>query len=168
MFVGSLSSPGSFANCHWPTNGDPARTAYLKDRIPRYQAVLKSWTRPPNKEEVLAFSQQLFNQGLFFDCHEFLEAFWKSAPEPEKTCLQGLIQIAAGLHKLELDPKATPGALELLGKGGEKLSRSPGLLGAIRTASLTEDLSNLRESLSTNRYKAGEVPPVRWADTSGS
>ena len=36
--------------------------------------------------------------GKYFDAHEELEAFWMKATGEEKILLQGLIQIAAGLH----------------------------------------------------------------------
>ena len=41
---------------------------------------------------------ELFNKGEFFDAHEVLEDVWRAAPGPEKKFLQGLTQIAVGLH----------------------------------------------------------------------
>lgn len=40
----------------------------------------------------------LFNSGEFFKAHEVWEEIWLAAEEPEKTFLQGLIQIAAAFH----------------------------------------------------------------------
>ncbi|HEY1865947.1 MAG TPA: DUF309 domain-containing protein [Candidatus Acidoferrales bacterium] len=39
-----------------------------------------------------------FNSGRFFDAHETWEEIWLASPEPEKTFLQGIIQIAAAFH----------------------------------------------------------------------
>src|SRR3984893_11322156 len=39
-----------------------------------------------------------FNSRLFFDAHETWEEIWLVSPEPDKTFLQGIIQIAAAFH----------------------------------------------------------------------
>ena len=39
-----------------------------------------------------------FNTRLFFEAHETWEEIWLASPEPEKTFLQGIIQIAAAFH----------------------------------------------------------------------
>jgi len=40
----------------------------------------------------------LFNSGKFFESHEVWEESWLKALGPEKTFLQGLIQVAAAFH----------------------------------------------------------------------
>jgi uncharacterized protein len=40
----------------------------------------------------------LFNSGEFFKAHEVWEEIWLGATEPDKTFLQGLIQLAAAFH----------------------------------------------------------------------
>ena len=40
----------------------------------------------------------LFNARKFFEAHEVWEELWLVEPEPEKTFLQGLIQVAAACH----------------------------------------------------------------------
>ena len=40
----------------------------------------------------------LFNSGEFFKAHEIWEEIWLAAAEPDKTFLQGLIQLAAAFH----------------------------------------------------------------------
>jgi len=42
---------------------------------------------------------RLFNQHHFFDAHEVLEDVWRAAPAEQKKFLQGLIQLAVGLHQ---------------------------------------------------------------------
>ena len=51
----------------------------------------------PSFEDAVA----LFNRGEFFECHEVLEDLWRPlAPGPEKTFLQGLLQVGVGFHHL--------------------------------------------------------------------
>lgn len=61
----------------------------------------------------------LFNAGLFFECHEYLEDFWRAAREPERTFLHGLVQAAAGCYHLEKGN--LHGARTLIGKAIAKL-----------------------------------------------
>lgn len=43
----------------------------------------------------------LFNEGRFYDAHEVWEDLWRATVDPSlKTCYQGLIQAAVGLHHL--------------------------------------------------------------------
>lgn len=92
---------------------------------------MKSAERKKKFEEGLAH----FNAGKFFEAHEFWEEIWLREPEPEKTFLQGLIQITAAFHHHQ---RGNPdGAESLLASGIVKLLRFPddhhGLaIGAIR------------------------------------
>jgi RimJ/RimL family protein N-acetyltransferase/predicted metal-dependent hydrolase len=42
-----------------------------------------------------------FHSGAFFEAHEHWESVWLTAQEPEKTFLQGLIQVAAAFHHFQ-------------------------------------------------------------------
>src|ERR1035437_2906563 len=42
-----------------------------------------------------------FHSGAFFEAHEHWESVWLAAQEPEKTFLQGLIQVAAAFHHFQ-------------------------------------------------------------------
>jgi hypothetical protein len=62
-----------------------------------------------------------FNGGQYFEAHELWEQAWHELTGDERIFVQGLIQIAAGLHHLE---QRRPGpAAGLLRKGLEKVSR---------------------------------------------
>lgn len=64
-----------------------------------------------------------FNTQEFFEAHEVWEEIWLLEPEPEKTFLQGIIQIAAAFHHY---CRENPGGAEsLLAAGIVKLSRFP-------------------------------------------
>lgn len=84
--------------------------------------------------------------GRYFDAHEELEAFWMKASGDEKILLQGLIQIAAGLHRLKLDPTKTAGASYLLDRGIEKLMKTKDLLVIGTLDALARELKAIRAS----------------------
>jgi hypothetical protein len=64
---------------------------------------------------------ELFDRGAFFEAHEAWEDRWRVLPDgDERIALQGLIQIAAGLHKLFAAAAPEPAA-RLLAKGLAKL-----------------------------------------------
>ena len=73
-------------------------------------------------------ADELAAAGRFFDAHEELESAWKTAGGDAKILLQGVIQLASGLHRLKLDPERTEGALYLFDRGLEKLRKSRALL----------------------------------------
>lgn len=94
----------------------------------------------------LSRADALGAEGRYFDAHEELEAFWMKAGGDEKLLLQGLIQIAAGLHRLKLDPSKTDGAFYLLDRGREKLERTKALLVPETFAALARSLEKIRAS----------------------
>ena len=80
---------------------------------------MKSAQRKKKFEEGLAH----FNSKRFFEAHEFWEEIWLVETEPEKTFLQGLIQITAAFHHRQ---RGNPeGAESLLAAGIVKLLRFP-------------------------------------------
>lgn len=64
-----------------------------------------------------------FNAGQFFEAHEVWEELWLVAREPEKTFLQGLIQVAAAFHHHARENAR--GAKSLLAAGIAKLQGFP-------------------------------------------
>ena len=64
-----------------------------------------------------------FNRGHFFEAHELWEEAWNNAVGEEKRFYQGLVQIAAGYHKLSLAQHN--GARKLLERGNQTLSGFP-------------------------------------------
>ena len=71
--------------------------------------------------EGLELGRAAFNRGEYFLAHELWERVWREASDADRISLQGLIQIAAGLHHLQRH--RTRPATGLLRKGLEKLSR---------------------------------------------
>lgn len=64
-----------------------------------------------------------FNAREFFEAHEVWEEIWLTEGEPERTFLQGLIQIAAAFHHYRRGN--SDGAESLLAAGIVKISRFP-------------------------------------------
>ena len=77
---------------------------------------------------------ELFNRGEFFDAHEVLEDVWRAAPAAEKKFLQGLIQVAVGLHHHSRGNGV--GARSLLARAHKNLSAYPASHGDIDVAAL--------------------------------
>ncbi len=77
---------------------------------------------------------ELFNRGEFFDAHEVLEDVWRAAPAGEKKFLQGLIQVAVGLHHHSRGNRE--GARSLLARAHRNLSAYPARHGGIDLAAL--------------------------------
>jgi uncharacterized protein len=51
-----------------------------------------------HEEELFAHGLELFNTRYFFEAHEAWEEIWLHTAPPEKTFLQGLIQVTAAFH----------------------------------------------------------------------
>ncbi len=78
-----------------------------------------------------------FNQGLFYACHDTLEALWIEAAQPQKTFYQGILQIAVALY--HLGNHNWRGAAILLGEGINRLnSYQPDYGGVDITALITK------------------------------
>ena len=75
---------------------------------------------------------ELFNQRNFFDAHEVLEDVWRAASAPEKKFLQGLIQVAVGLHHFSTGNRV--GARSLLARANRNLAAYPDEYGGLNLA----------------------------------
>jgi predicted metal-dependent hydrolase len=96
-----------------------------------------------------------FNRGDFFEAHERWEDVWRLLPGPDRGFVQGLIQIAAGLHHLQ-NARPSPAA-SLLRKGSNRLSRGPAPPTIdLPIASLLRQIDNLIAEL---KGPAGAPPP---------
>jgi uncharacterized protein len=86
----------------------------------------------------LAEGLEHYHAGEFFAAHESWESLWLVAEEPEKTFLQGLIQVTAAFHHLQRNnPRGTIGLLQgALGR----LERYPTTFGSISVALVCSDI----------------------------
>src|SRR6202011_1612813 len=76
-----------------------------------------------DKDEKFQRGISHFNAQEFFEAHEVWEEIWLVEAEPEKTFLQGIIQIAAAFH--HYCRENAEGTETLLAAGIVKLSRFP-------------------------------------------
>jgi predicted metal-dependent hydrolase len=90
-------------------------------------------------------ADELGAQGRFFEAHEELELAWKAAEGETKILLQGLIQIAAGLHRWSLHPEKTDGAFYLLDRGAQKIRKAAALLADDSADQLESELRAFRK-----------------------
>lgn len=73
-----------------------------------------------NPESTLPLAIELFNRQAFFECHEVLEDLWRPLPPgPEKTLLQGLLQVGVGYYHWQRNNRT--GTKNKLEAGLEKL-----------------------------------------------
>jgi hypothetical protein len=97
----------------------------------------------------------LWNERLFFEVHEVLEAVWKTATGEVRRALQGVIQIAVAFHHLAHGNLR--GARTLLAEGRERLaSVPPGTLPRLDAAALLTATAPLGDHL-------GDAVPPRLA-----
>jgi uncharacterized protein len=104
----------------------------------------------------------LFNSGEFFQAHEAWEEIWLSATEPEKTFLQGLIQLAAAFHHGKRGNLA--GMKSLLEAGLAKLEKFPADCRGIRLAELRLDAKDwLAAAQSSDEKEVRRFPQIQFA-----
>jgi predicted metal-dependent hydrolase len=103
-------------------------------------------------EGALAEGLRLYDAGEFFTAHEAWESVWLGLPEPEKTFLQGLIQVTAAFHHLQRNNPL--GTMLLLQAALRRLDRYPPGFGGISVTLLRRDI---RERLRT--LEAGDPAP---------
>jgi uncharacterized protein len=97
-----------------------------------------------------------FHSGAFFEAHEHWESVWLTAQEPEKTFLQGLIQVAASFHHFQRGNCA--GTISLLRSALRRLDTFPEIFGGIAVAPLRVAARAWLEALETGTQSS--PPPV--------
>ncbi len=97
-----------------------------------------------------------YHSGAFFEAHEHWELVWLRAQEPEKTFLQGLIQIAAAFYHLQRGNCA--GTISLLRSALRRLDRYPGVFAGVLVAPLRVAIRSWLEALEATPQSSR--PPV--------
>jgi len=88
-----------------------------------------------------------FNRGHFFEAHELWEEAWNEAAGDEKRFYQGLVQLAAGYHKLSL--AQYNGARKLLERGQQTLSDFPATYAGIDLTAVREGIVSTLDNFPT-------------------
>jgi len=97
-----------------------------------------------------------FHSGAFFAAHEHWERVWLGAQEPERTFLQGLIQVAASFHHFQRGNCA--GTISLLRSALRRLDGYPQTFAGIAVAPLRAGLRLWLEALEA--IPQSSPPPV--------
>jgi uncharacterized protein len=96
----------------------------------------------------LAEGLRRYDAGEFFTAHEAWETVWLEAQEPDKTFLQGLIQVTAAFHHLQRNNPL--GAARLLHAALRRLERYPEGFGGIAVTVLCCDIRERIQAVSAN------------------
>ena len=81
--------------------------AYMNRQAHRLAAAIRAVERATRRgggrdeRANIATGVAMFNAGLFFECHEFLEAAWRIAPPADRAFYHGVILIAAAFYHYE-------------------------------------------------------------------
>ena len=131
----------------------PAFGAYIRDRLERYDRIMADADR---RHAIRPFARfvQIWNQGLFFEAHEYLETIWQRASGAEHRALKGLIK-AAGVY-VHLENNNPAAARRLAPKAFRQMSDHAGCLGFI---------ANLDVLLDCIQRVAPQPPRLTFAET---
>src|SRR5271167_1325689 len=117
------------------------------------------------KREKFERGLEHFNAREFFEAHEVWEEVWLVEGEPEKTFLQGIIQIAAAFHHYRRGN--TDGAETLLAAGIVKITRFPADHRGLAILDLREDAKWWARALGKMKRPGDEkLPAIRRVDGS--
>jgi uncharacterized protein len=117
------------------------------------------------KEEKFERGLRHFNAREFFEAHEVWEEVWLVEDEPEKTFLQGIIQIAAAFHHYRRGN--TDGAELLLANGIVKITRFPADHRGLAIFDLREEAKLWARALGEMQRPGDErLPAIRSVDGS--
>ncbi|WP_437681632.1 DUF309 domain-containing protein [Sorangium sp. So ce131] len=90
---------------------------------------------------------EAYRAGLFFEAHELWEVRWRDEQDPvRKTFLQGLILVAAALHKLT-KMQSPSGAVRLLNKAHARLAGVPEGTGGVAIGTLRGDIERAASAI---------------------
>ena len=105
----------------------------------------------------LAEGLRRYDKGEFFAAHEAWECKWLESQEPEKTFLQGLIQVTAAFHHLQRNNPL--GTTRLLQAALRRLEPYPARFGGISVILLCNDIRERLQTLNSGEPALGLFPP---------
>ncbi len=104
---------------------------------------------------------EAFNAGQFYEAHEHWEEVWLETPNPEKTFVQGLIQIAAAFHHHSRANRK--GTQNLLAAGLAKIEAFPKVHREIDVEALRAAVRQWLEALNNGQNKeTHEIPQIEF------
>jgi predicted metal-dependent hydrolase len=88
---------------------------------------------------------KLFNDGDYFEAHDYFEEMWANDRSDKKIFYHGLVQVSVGTY--HLSSKNYNGALSQYSKGLEKLEKYPKKYESINLLKFKEEIKNLIEQI---------------------
>lgn len=114
---------------------------------------------PQETAELFQRGIDQFNRQEFFESHKNWEIVWLSAPEPDRTFLQGIIQVAAAMHHYHRGNIA--GARSLLRRGLKKIERFPPDYRCLRLEEIRVACRQWQSFLNAPSAQPPDVPKIR-------
>ncbi len=146
--------------CHLDA-GDAPTIAQLSD-APLVQGSSRAPAVPPSAHHAW-FDRGVatYQSGDYFDAHELWEEMWRDAPPSfDRFFVQGLIQVAAAMHKAFEHNKPAPAA-RLLGRAIDKLADAPPHYRDIDVNRLVADAKRAQDKLADGEMiTSDEVPRI--------
>jgi uncharacterized protein len=106
---------------------------------------------------------ECFNSAQFYEAHEHWEEVWLEIKGPDKSFLQGLIQVAAAFH--HYSRANLTGTRKLLRKGLSKLNRVPEVHGGLEIDPLRGAVREWLAALESGKTPArSNIPRIRTPD----
>jgi uncharacterized protein len=102
---------------------------------------------PANAQQQLKLGVAAYRGRRYYEAHELWEVVWRDEAHPVmKAFLQGLILVAAGMHKLE-KMGSVAGAVRLLQNAGARLAEVPDGTGGMAIGLLRSDIARATSEL---------------------
>ncbi len=139
----------------------PDEIDYVADRVERYMRVLSSvpWQEDsPTMDRDLQTAAAMFDAGLYFECHDFLESLWRSAPRGEREFLKALIWACVAMYHLERGNRR--GARNYIGRSTAALRPYVHRGYGIDVAGLIDSLLRLKKVLDSQDKGKANTPPL--------
>jgi len=109
----------------------------------------------------LAAGLACYRNQEFFDAHEHWENVWNELIDPERSFLQGLIQVTVAMHHYRR--ANLTGAERQLRRALDRLERCPGGFCGIDVATLTADVRQWLHALEKGEAISAAFPRIAFA-----
>ncbi len=106
----------------------------------------------------LAAGLACYRKQEFFEAHEHWEDVWNELADPEKSFLQGLIQVTVAMHHYQHANRA--GALSLLQRALRRLERCPECFGGVDVVGLVSDVRGWLHALENGAPSPPAFPAI--------
>src|SRR4051794_5889289 len=118
------------------------------------------------RNRLMQAGREAFNRGEFYEGHEFWGGVWEVFVDPDRRWIQGLIQIATGLHKLQRERPDL--CRTLLRKALEKIVDAPESLDQLDLGTVRQQSKELLEALEQGQKPRAESIRIWQKTASGS